>query len=128
MGWTIRPKRAQTLADREDALGCTPVKNRDVREERLPGGELVIHYSVAVRPWLASLARWMGAGTAPPRAAKLQLDLMGTEVWALLDGRTPLRAVAQRFAGRHQVGTREAEIAVAQFVRQLGRRGLVALR
>jgi hypothetical protein len=46
----------------------------------------------------------------------------------MLDGRATLREIAGRFAERHRLGAAEAEAAVAQFVRELGRRGLVALR
>jgi hypothetical protein len=113
---------------REEALGRTPVKNRHLREECAAGGEVVILYPVTARPWVAALARRLGAGAAAPRTAKLQLDAMGSEVWGMLDGRSSLREIAERFAGRHRVGTTEAQTAVAQFVRELGRRGLVALR
>ena len=89
---------------------------------------MVIVYPVAPRPWITTLARWLGAGPAAPRTAKLQLDAMGSEVWAMLDGQATLREVAGRFADGHRVGAAEAETAVAQFVRELGRRGLVALR
>jgi hypothetical protein len=113
---------------REDALGCTPVKHGEAQEERLPGGELVIRYPITVRPWFASLARRLGTRAAATRTVRLQLDALGTEVWGMLDGRTSLHEVAGRFAERHRVGEREAQTAVAQFVRELGRRGLVALR
>lgn len=114
--------------DREEALGRTPVKNHHLREERAAGGDLVILYPVTPRPWIAALARRLGAGPTAPRTARLQLDLLGTEVWGMLDGRSTLREVAERFAQRHRLAAMEAETAVAQFVRELGRRGLVALR
>ena len=123
-----RSPSAPPPTDREEALGRTPVKYRHLREERTAAGEVVILYPVTARPWIAALARWLGTGAAAPRTGRLQLDAMGSEVWGMLDGRSSLREIAERFAGRHRVGTTEAQTAVAQFVRELGRRGLVALR
>ena len=123
-----RSPSAPPPTDREEALGRTPVKYRHLREERTAAGEVVILYPVTARPWIAALARWLGAGAAAPRTGRLQLDAMGSEVWGMLDGRSSLREIADRFAGRHRVGATEAQTAVAQFVRELGRRGLLALR
>jgi Coenzyme PQQ synthesis protein D (PqqD) len=123
-----RSPSAPPPTDREEALGRTPVKYRHLREERTAAGEVVILYPVTARPWIAALARWLGTGAAAPRTGRLQLDAMGSEVWGMLDGRSSLREIADRFAGRHRVGATEAQTAVAQFVRELGRRGLVALR
>lgn len=123
-----RSPSAPPPTDREEALDRTPVKYRHLREERTAAGEVVILYPVTARPWIAALARWLGTGAAAPRTGRLQLDAMGSEVWGMLDGRSSLREIADRFAGRHRVGATEAQTAVAQFVRELGRRGLVALR
>ena len=114
--------------NRGAALACVPVKNRHVREERLDSGEVVLHYPVTVRPWMAAVARWLGAGSAPPRTAKLQLDRLGSAVWSMLDGQTTLRRMAAAFAEKHRLERQEAEIPLAQFIRELGRRGPVGLR
>lgn len=127
MGW-LTNKPAAPLMNRGAALACVPVKNRHVREERLDSGEVVLHYPVTVRPWMAAVARWLGAGSAPPRTAKLQLDRLGSAVWSMLDGQTTLRRMAAAFAEKHRLERKEAEVAVAQFIRELGRRGLVGLR
>jgi Coenzyme PQQ synthesis protein D (PqqD) len=112
---------------RNEALRCTPVKNRHAREQRLESGEIIIHYPLAVRTWLGVLGRWLKMGGGSPRTAKLQLDLLGAAVWGMLDGKRPLHRIAQAFAAEHQLEPKEAEIAVAQFIRELGRRGLIAL-
>ncbi len=127
MGW-LEKDRSTPMRTRREALACIPVKNRQVREQRLENGEVVVLYPVTVRPWMATLARWIGAGVSPPRTAKLQLDRLGTAVWAMLDGRTSLRGIAAAFAESHRLERKEAEVAVAQFIRELGRRGLVGLK
>lgn len=127
MTWKPTRRQAPELT-REQALRCTPVKNSEVRETRLESGEVVLHFPAALRPWMAVLARWLGAAGSQPQTGKLQLDLLGTSVWDLLDGRRPLRRIASLFAAANRLEAKEAEIAVTRFVRELGRRGLVGLR
>jgi hypothetical protein len=74
------------------------------------------------------LGKWLRAGTAQTRSGKLQLDILGSAVWDLLDGKRSLQRVATVFAVEHQLEPEEAEVAVTQFIRELGRRGLIGLR
>ena len=127
MGW-ITKKPSPPQLSRGEALGCIPVKSRHVREQRLESGEVLVFYPVTVRPWMAKLARWLGDRDSPPRTAKLQLDHIGSAVWAMLDGQTPLRRIAAAFAEDHRLERKEAEVAVTPFIRELGRRGLIGLR
>jgi len=126
MGWPRKTGR-RALISRDDALGFTPVKNRHVRESHLESGEVVVYYPVAQHPWVARLSRFLGKEAASPRDGKLQLDALGTAVWDMIDGERSLRWIVAAFAAAHQLEAREAEIAVTQFVRELGRRGLVGL-
>lgn len=126
MGWLTR-RKARPVLTRTEALGSIPVKNRRVQEQRLESGELVILYPVTARPWIMKVSAWLGAA-ATPRTGKLQLDGLGSAVWSMLDGQASIRAIAAAFAREHRLEPREAEVAVTQFVRELGRRGLVGLR
>jgi hypothetical protein len=127
MGW-LEKKRSAPMQTRREALACIPVKNRQVSEQRMETGEVVVLYPLTVRPWMATLAGWLGARALPPRTAKLQLDRLGSAVWAMLDGRTSLRGIAAAFAESHRLERKEAEVAVAQFIRELGRRGIIGLK
>jgi hypothetical protein len=127
MGWLTKAPSASTLSRRE-ALACIPVKNRNVREQRLENGDVVVVYPMMVRPWMETLARWLGADATPPRTAKLQLDRLGSAVWVMLDGQTSLQRIAAAFSETHRLERKEAEVAVTQFIRELGRRGLIGLR
>jgi hypothetical protein len=128
MGWLTRDRATPLVPSRREALDCIPVKNRHIQEERLESGDVLVCYPVTVRPWMAAVARWLGASNTPPRMARLQLDRLGSGVWSMLDGQTPLRRVAAAFAEIHRLERKEAEVAVTQFVRELGRRGLIGLR
>jgi hypothetical protein len=109
------------------ALACTPVKSREVHVSRLDTGEVLIRYPVSWRPWMAALARRLGREGDPSNERKLQLDELGTMVWDLIDGRRTVHQIVQSFSDAHQLQAREAEVAVTQFLRQLGKRGLIGL-
>ena len=113
---------------RAEALNRIPSKNLQIREERLDSGEVVIHYPVTVRPFFAGLVKRFGGSEAQIQTRKLQLDELGTSVWAMIDGNCSVRQLISIFATTHQLETREAEVAVTQFLRELGRRGLIGMR
>lgn len=114
--------------DRQASLSMTPVRSQRISEERSADGMAIITYPVTVRPWMAKLLKRMGRGDTAPRAKKLELDTLGTEVWDMIDGRRSVRQITGRFADRHRVSGREAEIAITQFLRDLGRRGIIGIR
>ena len=113
---------------RAEALDRVPVKNRQISENRLKTGEVVISYPVIIRPFFAGLAKRFGGQEVQTRMKKLQLDELGTSVWNLMDGNRSVRQLVKMFAEAHQLETREAEVSVTQFMRELGRRGLIAMK
>jgi len=112
---------------REDALGCRPIKNPEVIETRLDSGVVLLRYPMRIRPWIKALACRLGAGDPAPALRKLQLDILGTEVWNLMDGSRTVGDVIQVFARQYHLPYREAEMSVTLFIRHLGRRGLIGL-
>ena len=113
---------------RAEALDRIPVKNRQISENRLETGEIVIGYLVTMRPFFAGLAKRFGGQEVQTQMKKLQLDELGTSVWNLMDGNRSVRQLVKMFAETHQLENREAEVSVTQFVRELGRRGLIGMR
>lgn len=109
-------------------MDSTPLKNVEVREERLPGDSILLHYPVSLRPWIAKILRRSTGDASAIRFRKLQLDGLGSEVWDLLDGVRSVRRIIEIFAASHQLPQREVEIAVTQFLRQLGRRGIIGFQ
>ena len=57
----------------------------------------------------------------------VELDAMGSAVWRLIDGRRTAGEIAAALAEKYALDSREAELAVAEFLRLLGRRGAVAV-
>lgn len=99
-----------------------------VTDLRLDSGEVIVTYPVAVRPWMAKVIGVLGRRPLKPMTRQLQLDLLGTVVWDLLDGQRSVQMLIERFAAQYQLQTREAEISVTQFLRELGRRGIIGMR
>ncbi len=112
---------------RSEALNRIPVKNVRITEDRLETGEVLIGYPVTIRPFFATWVKRFGGSEEQVQTKKLQLDTLGSSVWDLLDGKRSVRQLIQIFAETHQLQPREAEVAVTQFLRELGRRGLIGL-
>ena len=124
----FRKKPGANTISREQALAYTPVKSTQINEARLETGEVIIEYPLAVRPWIAAVARRLGGQQNHVQTKKLQLDTLGTSVWDLVDGNRSVSRIIKIFAETHRLENREAEISVTQFIRELGRRGLLGLR
>ena len=114
---------------RSQALGCTPVKNTGVKELERDSQALLLVYPAPVKPLFGFLTGRSGNSAGPHTVEKkLQLDLMGKEVWDSIDGRNTVQQIIHRFIQKHRLVPREAEVAVTKFLRELGRRGLIGLR
>lgn len=122
-------KKPKGLAiTRAEALESTPVKNMDVTEIRLDSGEVILTYPLEVRPWLAGIGRRLGITPDTIQTKKIQLDTLGTSVWEQMDGKRSIREIIQEFVRKHQLHPKEAEVAVTQFLRNLGKRGLIGIK
>jgi hypothetical protein len=113
---------------RTDALNCIPVRNPLVLENRLDSGEMLLSYPEALRPWFAGILQRLKNKPELRRMRKLQLDILGTGVWDLVDGKSTVMEIIDSFAGLHQLYHKEAEVSVIQFLRELGRRGIVGMK
>ncbi len=123
----FRKKSGAGHLSRREALKYTPVKSRQISETRLESGEVIIEYPLAVRPWIAAMAKRLGGHQNRRQTKKLQLDALGTSVWDLVDGKRSVRNIIRIFAKTHRLQNREAEVSVTSFIRQLGQRGLLGL-
>lgn len=124
----MKKKSSAPQLTKSRALTLTPVKNMDAAEVILNSGVVVIHYPVTMRPWMAKWIRRFKGSSPQMGSRKLQLDTLGTQVWKMIDGKRTVRDIVDTFARTHQLPRREAEMAVTQFLRDLGKRGLVGMR
>ena len=113
---------------RERSLAMRPARSKQVREGPLDGGLIRLVYLSAYKPWFAGLARRVGAWAGRPLERKLDLDELGSFCWNLIDGDRQVREMARILAERYGLPAREAELSVAAFLRELGRRGIIGIR
>jgi hypothetical protein len=113
---------------RDRALKCKPVKNIQVTETRLKTGVVMLTYPVGTRPWVAALIKRFSGAVQKPVTKRLELDTLGSAVWDLLDGNRSVKQVIQEFSKTYRLHSTEAETSVTQFLRLLGKRGLIGFR
>jgi hypothetical protein len=113
---------------RAEAFAYCPVKNREVLEEKVEEGAIVLTYPLVIRPWLAGVAQRLGLQSKEPLTRRLQLDEMGSLTWSLLDGKRNVQDVVDSLCRRYKLNRREAEVAATEFLRELGKRGLIGFR
>jgi hypothetical protein len=116
------------ISDRGASMNLTPVRNCQITEERSGDDMVIIRYPITLKPWIASLLTRFGHSTNENRFKKLQLDDLGAEVWGLIDDARSVRQITRIFADTHRIPLRESEIAITQFLRDLGQRGIIGLR
>ena len=122
-------KRSKSKADLEremaasKLLASVPHVNAKAEVKTVREGVIV---SVPVRRpnWLIPPISWVLPWSSHRR---VQLDEAGTAVLKLCDGQRNVEQVIETFAQEHKLSFRESQLAVTQFLRELLRRGLIAL-
>ena len=111
------------LLSKDAALHAVPVLSADIRLQTNPQGLVRISYPIHLKSWLARLLP--EKISLPMRT--LELDSMGTFVWSHIDGNSSVQKLAEIVTNHYKCHPSEAEHAVATFIRQLGRRGILGL-
>ncbi len=123
-----RQKETQPAAPlhRQQALSCIPIRNPEVEAEEQEEG-LLLSWPVEVKPWFQSIFKRFSRQQSHV-TRKLQLDVLGSSVWQMVDNQHTVAEIVERFRTTHQLGSREAELAVTGFLKDLGKRELIAMR
>lgn len=122
------PPGQRPVITRSQALECVPVKNPQVTEQSHTREELCLTYQVQIRPWFQNVVRKITGRDSTVIDRSLQLDSLGSSVWCLIDGRKTTREIIRLFRDANQLNSREAEISVTAFLKELGKRGLIVMR
>jgi len=119
--------KSQPLS-RTDALCCVPIRNPRVSENRLDSGEILLSYPDTLKPWFSGMLQRLKKESELRRMRKLQLDILGTGVWDLVNGKSTVMEIITSFGEIHQLYHKEAEVSVIQFLRELGRREIIGMK
>ena len=105
-----------------------PQKNRDIHEESLDNGDLILVYQAMYRPLFLRIKSIFNPKGGNTFTKKLQLDQLGVQVWRMIDGKQSVKSIIEQFAGHHKLDSREAEVSVTLFLKSLGEKGLIGMK
>ena len=113
----------KTTGSRRDVMRLCAVRNPALQwtEEH---GQVVLQISQP-RTWKLTL---LNIFMPVPRDRRVVLDAIGTDVWKSLDGETSFENIARDLTQKHKILPREAEVALQQFYKELGRRGYIGFK
>ena len=117
-------KKKKPELSRVQSLGARALRSGAVRVVRNADGVATLYVPFRASPLVERLCRWF---KVPPSDAKFELDEVGTFVWDLCDGALPIREMVERVAARYKLSRKEAEASLTIFLRNLVRRGLIAI-
>ena len=112
---------------RKQALACIPMRNPEAQEQQKDDGVLLTYY-ISIKPLFHSLVKKFTKTDGSKVKKKLQLDSLGSSVWSIIDGKKNVQEIATLFQQKHQLDKREAEAAITAFLKDLGKRGLIAMK
>lgn len=96
-----------------------PLRAEGVRWEERDGTVVI---TVRRTDWVGRLWGWL---SSRPPLRRIELDEIGSLVWALCDGHHTVGDIADALVARYQLLRREALASLTEFLTQLRRRGLV---
>jgi len=120
-------RKPESQLTRTEALSCIPKHIPSVTSIETHG-RTRLEYPLSMRPFFLQLARKFTRQTGTPLTKKIELDEYGTMVWRLIDGYRTISQIIELFATEAGLSKQDAEISVTAFMRELGRRGLIALK
>jgi len=121
MGFFGLTEKREPRLDRRHSLAGVPVLAKNVSIDRTDDAKWVM--TVTTRPRSRVLARFL-----PPTFVKrVELDELGTSVLRQIDGERTVQGIVDAFRRLYNVNRREAELSVAEFLRSLVRRHVVAI-
>jgi len=119
--------KADVQAERQAAVAklLSAVPHKNTAAEVVPSGEGVLVAVPTRRPgWLVPPISWILPWSGVRR---VQLDAPGASVLELCDGQRNVEQIVETFAQNNKLGFRESQLAVTEFLRELLRRGIIAI-
>jgi hypothetical protein len=115
-----RPKPSPL--DRRQVLRLYPIRNALVRHEQNEAGVFMLIVPLQPR----GIFGWLSRIFKLPREHRIELDEIGSAVWALCDGKHAVETIVQRLTQQYKLERREVELSLFAFLNTLARRGFIA--
>jgi hypothetical protein len=103
-------------------LRLYPIRNALVRHEQNEAGVFMLIVPLQPR----GIFGWLSRIFKLPREHRIELDEIGSAVWALCDGKHAVETIVQRLAQQYKLERREVELSLFAFLNTLARRGFIA--
>jgi hypothetical protein len=114
-------RRARSPLTREQALEARPVRNPSLKWRLNDQDEV----EIIVPRRSDRLGRVLGYLFYVPTTRPLVLDEVGSRVWHLCDGERTVAEMVQTMCDEYKLGKREVEVSLTEYLRKLGRRGMI---
>ncbi|MHC4981634.1 MAG: PqqD family protein [Planctomycetota bacterium] len=118
-----RKTRGKAVSPREP-LRAVVYRNEAMKVEDRPGGRCLVTVPLRHPRWLVPPISWILPFSSSRR---VELDVLGTEVFEMCDGKRVIEEIIENFAANHKLSFREAQLSVGTFLKQLTQRGLIAI-
>ncbi len=105
---------------RREFMALRPVRNPNLGWEEVE--ERVVLNVPRPNTWQVKL---INVFFPVPEERKVILDPIGSDVWRVCDGQTPISEVTRVLQREYKLGAKEAELSLQQFFKDLGRRGYI---
>ncbi|MGB9797243.1 MAG: PqqD family protein [bacterium] len=122
MSFLLKRKKPPSISKKE-ALNTIPIRNPYLEWSKNEDGEVVIQVPRR-NDWIGKVLAFI---FAPPEKRQVVLDKIGTMVWELADGKHTFEEIVYSLKREYKLTRREAEVGVATFLRELGKRKLIVL-
>jgi len=107
---------------REQAFQARPVRNPELKW-RVNDEECI---EVVIPRRRDRMGRIMGWLFAVPESRPVALDEVGTHIWGLCDGEHTVGDLMDALCEEYNLGRREVEVSLTEYLRMLGKRGMIA--
>ncbi|MFQ6130972.1 MAG: PqqD family protein [Armatimonadota bacterium] len=117
----LRLRKSPPQLTRRQSLEALPLRNPSLDWRDNDSGEVVVTLPrrTDLRGRVVSLLFYV------PKQRDITLDEVGSRVWHLCDGEHSVEDIVSELAGRYKLSQREAEVGVTEYLRLLGKRGMV---
>ena len=115
----LRTRQAQLT--REQAMGAYPVRNPALQWKVNNAGNVVV-----VLPRRGDIqGKALGWLFMVPESKPIELDEVGTDVWHYCNGDHTVAGLVALLAEKYKLNKREVEVSLTEYLRTLGKRGMI---